>query len=149
MQNGLLQTLLRKRSLAKDTGGQAAVLMLIAFMPATWCWYHTKPAAEALQPYEVTVEDPRLAAWQPLWIDARSREDYDAGHIGGAVPLNEQEWDCMLAGVFEVWKPDRPIIVYCSAGCDESERVAFRLRDLGMEPVYFLSGGYEAWKESH
>lgn len=127
---------------------QTAALMLVALVPAIWCWLRIKPVEEALQPYEITISDPRLSTWQPLWIDARSRENYNAGHIHGAILLNEQGWDGMLSKVFEAWKPDRPIIVYCTAGCEESAKVALRLRDLGLEPVYFLRGGYETWKRT-
>ena len=122
--------------------------MLAALVPAIWCWLKTKPTEETLQPYEITISDPRLSTWQPLWIDARSKEDYNAGHINGAVLLNEQGWDGMVPKVFETWKPDRPIIVYCGAGCEESIKVALRLRDLGLEPVYYLRGGYETWKRT-
>ena len=131
----------------KTAATQTAVLLLLALVPAAWCCFKTKPVEETLQPYEVRIDDPRLSRWQTLWIDARSHEDYDAGHIDGAVLLNEEGWDKMLADVFQVWKPERPIIVYCSAGCEESAKIALRLRDLGLEPVYFLKGGYEAWKK--
>ena len=138
-----------RKSMANNIVAQALALALVALAPASWCWLHTNSVAEALQPYEVTSQDPRLPGWNPLWIDTRAREDYDGGHIDGAVLLNEEKWDGMLADVFAIWKPDRPIVVYCSAGCEQSEKVALRLRDLGLEPVYFLRGGYEAWKDSH
>jgi rhodanese-related sulfurtransferase len=132
----------------KAAGMQAMVLILMALVPASWYWLKTGSADEALAPYEVAIDDPRVEAWHPLWIDARARGDYDIGHVTGAISLTEDGWDQMLPAVFEAWKPDRAIIVYCSADCEESEKVAMRLRDLGMDPVYYLKGGYEAWKRA-
>ena len=38
--------------------------------------------------------------------------------------------------------------MYCSVGCHESTVVAAKIRELGLENVQVLEGGYEAWSVS-
>lgn len=78
-----------------------------------------------------------------LWVDARPVEGYSRGHAPGAVPLTEERWGDQLGGVLERWSPAAPVIVYCDGGdCHASERVAARLRDEGLGPVFVLRGGW-------
>ena len=128
---------------------EAVFIVIIAIFPASLGWARWQFSSRELAHYEVLVKDARLDSPKVVWIDARSRDEFEKEHVPGAVLLNEQGWDQMLAGVFENWEPETPIVVYCEAGCQSSEKVAGRLRDLGLEPVYFLRGGYDAWKKSH
>lgn len=127
---------------------EAVVIGLIALLPASLSWARWQAASKDLAPNEVVLGDSRISVDDVVWVDARNPADYDSGHITGAVLLNEEAWDSLLGGVFEVWQPDRPIVVYCNAGCQSSEKVAQRLRDMGIEPVYYLRGGYEVWKKT-
>ena len=78
-----------------------------------------------------------------LWVDARPAEAFARGHAPGAVPLTEERWGDQLGGVLERWTPAAPVIVYCDGGdCHASERVAARLRDAGVDPVFTLRGGW-------
>lgn len=120
---------------------------LVALLPASISWARWQAGSKELRPYEVILADRRITD-DAVWVDARARPDYDNGHVAGAVMLNEDEWDSLIEGVFEIWQPGRPIVVYCNAGCPSSEKVAQRLRDMGIEPVYYLRGGYEAWKKT-
>jgi rhodanese-related sulfurtransferase len=97
---------------------------------------------------EVTI--PMALQMNPtvLWVDARTRKEFDQGHIPNAVLLNEDEWNELLPSITQVWVPERPIVVYCSKHCQSSEKVAQRLRESGLSPVYFLRGGWEAWNEN-
>lgn len=127
---------------------EAAIIGLIALLPASISWARWQAGNKELNPYEVILDDKRLSNSDIVWVDARAKTDYNNGHITGAVLLNEDNWGSLLGGVFEVWQPDRSIVVYCNAGCQSSEKVAQRLRDMGIEPVYYLRGGYEAWKKT-
>ena len=89
---------------------------------------------------------------QPLlWIDARSREQFDSDQLPEAILLNEAEWG-ELFGAFLLnhYEPDTTFIVYCDGeGCDASKGVAQRLlRELPGIHVRFLEGGIDAWEES-
>jgi len=126
-----------------------AVLTSIALGLSSISWIRWNAKAQLVAPNEVIASDFRLRSSNIVWVDARSQIDYDKEHVTGAVLLNEDRWDALLGRVFEIWKPEKPIVVYCSPGCQASEKVAQRLRDLGLEPVYFLKGGYDAWKQAH
>ncbi len=105
-----------------------------------------------LGPHPIAEVDVQTAAntQDVLWIDARSREQFDAGHVPGAMLLNQQEWETLLPGVVEAWSPGRPVIVYCgSRRCEDAHLVAQRLaKDLDARSVRVLRGGFGAWRSS-
>jgi 3-mercaptopyruvate sulfurtransferase SseA len=82
-----------------------------------------------------------------LWVDARSREDFEAGHVPGARMLNEDAWDELLPGVLNAWEEGMLVVVYCgSSGCQTSRQIVQRLREeVGLEDVVALKGGWEGW----
>jgi rhodanese-related sulfurtransferase len=83
-----------------------------------------------------------------LFVDARSRQRYEAGHIPGAILLNEEQWDTLFPAFSDAWDPDKTIVVYCDGGgCEASQEVAARLRKaLGVETIFVLKGGWPAWQ---
>ena len=97
------------------------------------------------------VEAATVRAWgeQVLWVDARHREEFEAGHIEGAVLLNEDEWGALIAAFLNEWDPDKPIVVYCDGGgCQASKAVAGRLiTELKLERVHVLKGGWKTWRQ--
>lgn len=127
---------------------EAAFVATIALLPASISWARWQASSKDLAPYEVTLGDQRISTSNVVWVDARSRADYDNGHIVGAILLNEENWDSLLGSVFQAWQPETPIVVYCNAGCQSSEKIAQRLREMGIEPVYYLRGGYDTWKKA-
>jgi len=82
-----------------------------------------------------------------LWLDARPEEDYDRGHVPGALPLRPGSWDAEFPAVIDRWQPGNKVVVYCrSDSCETSEAVARRLIEATKWPdVYVLEGGWEAW----
>ncbi len=121
---------------------EAALLLILATLPAVALAVYAKGPAEPAPQAQAVPADA-------LWIDARSETDFARGHILGALNLNEDNWETALVQVFETWQPPRPIVVYCSAGCSASEKIAEKLTDLGIEPVEIYQGGFEAWKRSN
>lgn len=85
-----------------------------------------------------------------LWIDARIDTDFSESHLGGAILLNEEDWEGGFARLLDSWVPGSPIVVYCSTqACLRSHHVAERLRaELGVEEIYTLHGGWEALLEA-
>lgn len=91
-----------------------------------------------------------ILSWKEkvLWVDARSREEYEKDHIAGAKRVNEDEWNLLVPGLLEAWGTGQMVVVYCdSQRCDSSRSVARRLRELGVGPVYVLKGGWEELKK--
>lgn len=82
-----------------------------------------------------------------LWVDARSRHEFEQDHIKGAVLLNEDEWNALVAAFLNEWDPDKPIVVYCDGGaCQASKTVANRLlNELQLDNIHVLKGGWKSW----
>jgi rhodanese-related sulfurtransferase len=78
-------------------------------------------------------------------IDIRSPEAFAKGHIVNArnIPLDELEADNSKITQLS----SNPIIAVCDAGMS-STRAVDKLRKAGMESVYGLKGGINAWTEA-
>ncbi len=117
----------------------AGYSLISGLSPLPW----TEPE---LAPGEIRLSDARVL--EVIWVDARSKIDYEAGHISGAVLLNEDDWDGGLRRLMEVLMvAPRPLIIYCSeAGGETSKRVAKRLRqDLINTEIYTLKESWAGW----
>ena len=130
---------------------QASALLALALLPgAAQALYMRERVPWRRRPPadEVAVTQTRVWGREILWVDARPKEDFSAGHIPGAVPLSAEDWDEELPAMLNQWTPERKVVVYCSAkSCDASREIARRLRDeAGLKIVFVLRGGWEAWQ---
>lgn len=130
---------------------QILIICLLTLIPALGsALFH--PKRPSWNPNELRSGEILLTtvlSWEkkPLWIDARSRKLYEAEHVPEAILLNEDEWDALLPVALTAWQPDQPVVIYCdSALCQASQKVAERLREAGLKPVYVLKNGWEAWR---
>jgi rhodanese-related sulfurtransferase len=129
---------------------QAAFLLCLALFPALVSgaiqlrWHHEEPLA----PGEVLPATAEKWGAEALFVDARSQKRFDAGHIQGAVLLNDEEWETLLPKFLDAWDPDKKTVVYCDGGgCDAAQSVAERMRrELQLQNVYVLKGGWPAWQ---
>jgi rhodanese-related sulfurtransferase len=128
---------------------QLLILLALALVPALVSaavqlkWKSDEPLAAG----EVRVNTARMWGETVRWVDARPRARYEAGHIGEAVLLNEDEWDSLVPKFLDDWDPEKAVVVYCDGGgCEASHAVAERLKkDFQIPTVYVLKGGYPAW----
>jgi rhodanese-related sulfurtransferase len=129
--------------------GTLAVLaaVLSAFLhPKRPAWYRVSSPEELR--WQITPEKAASLAGEVdvLWVDARSREKFEAGHLPDAILLNASEWgDLMFQHMDRLQDAmGRPVVVYCdTAECGKSTYVAQQLRDLiGLDPVYILKGNW-------
>ena len=81
-------------------------------------------------------------------IDARTRQDYAAGHLPKAVSLP------IFSGLVErrnataKFTPTTPVIVYCqSSGCTWSDALAADLYHRGHHNVVIYRGGWRDWSQ--
>jgi len=86
---------------------------------------------------------------EAVFIDARSRSEYDTEHIKGAksLPYKDADWKFVevMAGVPE----DSAIITYCDGEtCELSMELAIFLRNAGYKNVKVLSNGLTVWKQN-
>jgi rhodanese-related sulfurtransferase len=130
---------------------QAAILLAVALLPAivSGALQLSWDAAEPLAPGEVHSATVREWGEKVQWVDARPHDKFDAGHLPGALLLNEDEWKQLVPAFLDAWDPDRPVVVYCDGGsCEASHAVARRLREeLKIGEVYVLKGGLAKWSE--
>jgi len=84
-------------------------------------------------------------AGTPLFVDVRLREEWDEGHLPGAVHLPRNNLESRVEAL--IADKTRPLVVYCESG----SRSVFATRDLhelGYENVVNLAGGYADWKRN-
>ncbi len=79
-----------------------------------------------------------------MLIDVRTEEEYNVGHIDGAIllPLDTIDEES-VAQIIEDQKD--PVIVYCKSG-NRSHQAWEKLQELGYQEVYDL-GAMSNWKE--
>ncbi len=84
-------------------------------------------------------------AGDALVVDVREQDEWDEGHIPGAVHIPRGNLESRI----ERAAPDREraILLYCSAG-NRSVFAAKTLAELGYEDVVSLSGGFTDWKRN-
>ena len=78
-------------------------------------------------------------------VDFRSAESFSRGHIVNARNIPQDELDDKLEKL-ERFK-GKPILGVCDAGIS-SAKVVTKLRAQGMDNVYNLKGGLNAWSEA-
>lgn len=82
-----------------------------------------------------------------LFVDARTREQYTAGHIKGAISFPVGRFDEAVEKFVERYPPDTPIVTYCSGRtCEDSHRLALLLQRVGFTHIKVLIDGFPAWK---
>ena len=98
---------------------------------------------EPLVPGEVHVATARLWGSHVLWVDTRTRTQFEAGHIPGAILLNDQEWEAQVPKLFALWTANKATVVYGDrSNQTAADSVAQRIRDeLKLESVSTLKGG--------
>ena len=82
-----------------------------------------------------------------IFVDARSDEDYEEGHIRGAVSFPVGQFDEKIGAFLEKYSPEDAIITYCSGRtCEDSHRLAQLLLDFGYTKVNVFIDGYPGWE---
>jgi len=127
------------------------VTMLRPGSPGFW-----RRAPEATEPSEqlaasrvITLAQAieRYDKGKTLFADARSPEDYAAGHVQGALSLPLYQFDEWIDEFLAANNPETPIVTYCGgANCDLARELAERFAMLGFEAVFFLEDGWGQWQ---
>lgn len=82
-----------------------------------------------------------------LFVDARSTEDYENGHIPGAISLPVGQFDEQIESFLNRYPPDQPIVTYCSGRtCEDSHHLARLLVDVGFSEVRIFIDGFPGWQ---
>jgi rhodanese-related sulfurtransferase len=86
-----------------------------------------------------------------LFVDARSGDNYDDGHILGAVSMPVGEFDNLIDSFMDQHSLDQTIVTYCAGrNCEDSHILAQLLMDFGFTNVKVFIDGFPGWKaEGH
>lgn len=83
-----------------------------------------------------------------LFVDARDPEEFEDGHIAGAVNLPLFQLNDYTSTISSLSKSE-PIVTYCEGSdCDMSIRLGNELFSKGFKKVFVFFGGWEEWKEA-
>jgi molybdopterin/thiamine biosynthesis adenylyltransferase/rhodanese-related sulfurtransferase len=93
------------------------------------------------------IRAPEAAALdgEPLFLDVRERDEWDEGHLPGALHVPRGNLESRVEGL--VPDRDRRIVVYCAGG-SRSAFAAKTLGELGYTDVTSLAGGFTDWKRN-
>lgn len=81
-------------------------------------------------------------------IDTRENIFYQLGHIPQAINVPISESEKFYQTTMQTLKGMEKIIVYCARqSCDDSEKMAKQLTNMGYTNVVVYKGGYDAWKD--
>jgi adenylyltransferase/sulfurtransferase len=94
---------------------------------------------------DATQARERIESGEPVVVDVREQDEWDEGHIAGAVHIPRGHLESRIERLAP--DPSRPVVVYCSAG-NRSAFAAKTLTDLGYEDVVSLAGGFTDWKRN-
>ncbi len=85
-----------------------------------------------------------------LFLDARSKELFDAGHIKGAKNLPWYEVDDYFIEIANDLDRNTRIIAYCDGeNCDLSHELALFLKQMGFQNTQVLVNGWTVWQETN
>ena len=78
-------------------------------------------------------------------LDVRTPEEFAEGHIAGATNINFMAKD--FATQIEKLDRNKIYLVHCASG-GRSKRCLPQLKQLGLQQIYHLDGGFSAWEEA-
>jgi rhodanese-related sulfurtransferase len=112
-----------------------------------------KPDAWAMAWGHITLEEAEKLHNDPtvLFADARSKQEYDQGHIPYAIPLPATDFEKYFAMYKSKIEHARKIVTYCHGiGCKLSDKCAQQLHDTHhLHNVSAFFGGWPQWNDAH
>jgi rhodanese-related sulfurtransferase len=82
-----------------------------------------------------------------LFVDARSPDDYNDGHIKGSISLPVVDFDNHIDAFLQLHDLDQPIVTYCSGRtCEDSHHLAQRFMERGYLNISVMIDGFPGWE---
>jgi rhodanese-related sulfurtransferase len=101
---------------------------------------------------DLEIDDVEIAkqiydSGEAVFVDARSREDYEEAHIKGAVSLSVGQFNVVIDTFKAQYSTASTIVTYCSGRtCDDSHKLAQLLFEQGYTKVSVFIDGYPGWE---
>lgn len=88
-----------------------------------------------------------------LFIDGRAEDEFNAGHIPGAINISYVDFTILpdeeKNAIMAKYNKDGIIVVYCGGGdCEMSIDLAYDIAKLGFTSVNIFLGGWKEWTEA-
>ena len=77
-------------------------------------------------------------------IDVREADEYQAGHIPGAIHASRGVLEFRLSSTPELSARDLKVVLYCKTS-GRAALAARAMRDMGYLQVQSIAGGFDAW----
>ena len=96
----------------------------------------------------MSLEQARAAfdAQSALFLDARELQEYEQGHLPGALNLPPSDFEERFLDVADQVEAAASLVVYCDGiECSDAIETAERLLETGRTQVYVFEAGWKAW----
>ena len=117
-------------------------------------WIYEPPAELEISGIKVPLWDEKKAFTYlddpaTTFVDTRKAEDYGEGHVKGALSLPRGEQEDRFPLVQPLLPEENRVILYCyGPECEDAERVAGFLVQLGYKDLAIMSPGFPQWKKA-
>ena len=106
---------------------------------------HDLVAAAKAQIQETPVDEAEQAIRAAdVLIDVREADEYQAGHIPGAIHASRGVLEFKLSSTPALTPRDLKVVVYCKTS-GRAALAARAMHDMGYLQVQSISGGFDAW----
>ena len=108
------------------------------------------PTPAAPSALAMTWDEAKMILTEIVLVDARSKADFDAGHIPGAISLPQASTPEEFQAFKSHYPTEKKIVVYCSStSCPVSKQVADKLMaEFSYTQVWYMAGGFQAWQQA-
>jgi rhodanese-related sulfurtransferase len=107
----------------------------------------TIEASNGIREISVQAAAAKFDSGNVVFADARSPEEFDLGHIRGALNLPPAEMDAWAEKLLSEIAPEVEVVTYCDGErCPLARELAGKLSLLGFERVYYLEDGWRKWR---
>lgn len=111
--------------------------------------YLCRSASGAATPIETAAAKAVFGRRGTIFVDARTREEFDRGHIEGALSVPYLFVEPVASSAVSSLKGYDRVIVYCNTKDAELSRLmAGELSQAGVKEVFYLAKGFRGWAEA-
>jgi rhodanese-related sulfurtransferase len=95
---------------------------------------------------EISIDNaPAAIAQGDFLIDVRESEEFQAGHLPGAIHMSRGMLEFKLAANLQLQSRDLRITLYCKTS-GRAALCALSLKEMGYVNVRSIAGGFDAWQ---